>query len=291
MIETNQKAKELELNTNFKEVGDFYNGQIARFWELFQKRSMHVGYWDEKNMDELPAEASMRLTDMLIEKVPINQNGTFVDLGCGFGLPAIALARKKKCKVYGVTASSYQKDEAKKMAQQQNVSKLVKFFVDDARNTRFTNQKFDAGWFFESIFHMGHEEALFEARRILKPGAMLLIADFIALPSLNEEDKKNLFEAYHARSLKTFDEYPSLLEQNGFKVTEISDVTEQTIKIMKNKYIEALNVYKDDIIKIVGSIQFFEQMKHLWISATEIMEKNFGYAIISCRKSDSAKYV
>ena len=55
---------------------------------------------------------------------------------------------------------------------------------------RFTDNYFDGGWFFESIFHMGHSLALKEAHRVLKPGAELLIADVVDIGTMTEDDKK-----------------------------------------------------------------------------------------------------
>lgn len=282
----------METKNNFNEVGKFYEDDIAKFWELIHERHMHVGYWDEENMDAPISEASKRLTDLMIEKEPVNQNENFIDIGCGFGLPAIELAKRKKCNIYGITASRYQKSEAEKSSLKENTANLTNFFVYDAKNTPFENEKFDAGWFFESIFHIGHEEALLEARRILKLDAVLLIADFIALPSikeLKEEDKKNLFETFHINSIKTFEEYPLFLKQNGFDLIEILDVTDHTIKMRKDKYMEALNTYEDDIVKIGGSKEFYRKMKDFWVSTNEIGEKYFGYAIVTCRKTNLLK--
>lgn len=262
MLENYQQASEKYLpvfnpyQNNFDEVGKFYDeDDITKFWESIHERHMHVGYWDEENEGAPIAEAARRFTDMMVKKVSVNEKECFIDIGCGFGLPAIELVKRKKCHVYGITASPYQKIEADKASQKESLSNLTKFFVCDAKSTPFENEKFDAGWFFESIFHIGHEEALFEARRILKPDAPLLIVDFIALPSLKEEDKSNLFEIFHTKSIKSFEEYPLFLKQSGFDLSEIFDVTNQTIRKLAIKYNEALSANKQNIIKVVGSAE------------------------------------
>jgi ubiquinone/menaquinone biosynthesis C-methylase UbiE len=271
-------------DNNFNEVGEYYSGEVGKFLEIIHEKHIHIGYWDEENMNAPLSEAARRLTNMMIEKVPINHNEYFIDIGCGCGLPGIELAKSKKYRVYGITASNYQKIEAEKAAKKEKISKLAKFFVCDATNTPFKDEQFAAGWFFESLIHMDPEKALLEARRILKPNGCLLIADFIAYPSLKGEDRKKAFETFHIKSAKsTLDEFQCFLEQNGFNVTEISDVTNYTSKFLTTKYLEGLERYKDEVVK-TGGIEYYERMKLFWSSAREIIEDHVGYVLIKCRK-------
>lgn len=275
-------------SNNFNNVGRFYEDNVAKFWEFIHARHMHEPYYDETNMDVSMAEASRHFTDLMIEKVPIHENENFIDIGCGPGLPAIELAKRKRCNVYGITASPYQKMEAEKLAQAENVADLTHFFVYDAKHTPFANGQFDAGWFFESIFHIGHEAALYEARRILREGAVLLITDYVVRPSLKEEDKNNLVNAFHVQSLKTWEEYPACIERNGFQLMELHDITDHTLKMKKEKYLEVFNNYKDDIIKIGGSLEFYNNTKNFWNYANELFEKHAGYVLVVCRKKHMA---
>ncbi|MCL6589854.1 MAG: methyltransferase domain-containing protein [Firmicutes bacterium] len=270
-------------NNNFNEVGKFYEDKIAEFWAITHGRHMHTGYWDDKNMDAPIAEGARRTTEIMIEKAPIKENENFFDFGCGFGLPAIELAKRKKCNVYGITASNFQKIEAEKTALQEDVANLTNFIVCDAKDTLFKDNFFDGGWFFESIFHMGHEEALREARRVLKPKGVILLADFIALPCLNEADRNILFDTFQIKTLKRLDEYPDLLNQMGFDLIELWDITNQTIKIRTQKYNELLFAFKDQFVKI-GGIEAYEKMKNFWDSNNQIIERNIGYVIVTCRK-------
>jgi cyclopropane fatty-acyl-phospholipid synthase-like methyltransferase len=275
-------------NNNFYEVGKFYEDDVAKLWEFIHARHMHEPYYDETNMDTSMAEASSHFTDLMIEKIPIRENENFIDIGCGLGLPGIALAKKKRCNVYGITASPYQKMEAEKLAQEEHVDHLTRFFVYDAKHTPFANQQFDAGWFFESIFHIGHEAALMEARRILKEDAVLLITDYIARPSLTEADRNNLVNAFYVQSFKTMEEYPACLEHNGFELLEMQDITDHTLKMKKNKYIEVFNTCKSDIVQIGGSIDFYEKARNFWNYANDLFGNHIGYVMVLCRKKHLA---
>jgi ubiquinone/menaquinone biosynthesis C-methylase UbiE len=271
-------------DNNFNEVGEYYSSEVGKFLGIAHERHIHIGYWDRENMNAPLSEASRRFTNMMIEKVPINQSEYFIDIGCGYGLPGIELAKKKKCHVYGITASNYQKIEAEKAAKKEKISNLAKFFVYDATNTPFKDEKFAAGWYFESLFHMDTKKALFEARRILKPNGWLLIADFIAYPSLKGEDRKKAYEIFHVKSaISTLDEYQCFLEKSGFNVTEILDVTNYTSKFMNVKYLEALERYKDEVVK-TGGIEYYDRMKYFWSSTREVVENHVGYVLIKCRK-------
>lgn len=276
------------MENNFYEVGKFYENDVAKLWEFIHARHMHEPYYDETNMDVSMAEASSHFTDLMIEKVPIHENENFIDIGCGLGVPAIALAKRKQCNVYGITASPYQKMEAEKLAQAENVAHLTQFFVYDAKHTPFANGQFDGGWFFESIFHIGHEAALNEARRILKEDAVLLITDYVARPSLKETDRNNLMNAFYVQSFKTLEEYPACLEFNGFQLMEIRDITDHTLKMKKNKYIELFNSRKNDIVNIGGNLEFYKNAKNFWNYANELFENHIGYVMVLCRKKHMA---
>ena len=273
---------------NFQEVGKFYEDKVAKLWEYIHAGHMHEPYYDDSNMEASMADASKRFTDLMIEKVSIQENENFIDIGCGFGLPGIELAKRKHCNVYGITASAYQKTVAEKNAEVENISHRTKFFVYDAKHTPFADEQFDAGWFFESIFHIGHEAALLEARRILKQNAMLLITDYLPHITLSDKDLNYMVKSFNVQSFKTMEEYPAFLENNGFELIEFRDITAHTLKIKRNKYIEAFNRDKNHIVEIVGSPELYENARNFWDFTNKLFENHVSYAMVVCRKKYTA---
>ena len=103
------------------------------------------------------------------------EGGELIDVPCGFGRHAIALAGAG-FRVTGVDRSATLLDEARRRAGGARWPKLVRA---DYRRLPFPDDRFDAALnLFSSLGYLGDEEdtrALAEIRRVLKPGARLVL--------------------------------------------------------------------------------------------------------------------
>ena len=215
----------------FQEIGHFYDAsEITKFWNQLKQQHMHVGYWDADHpfTNDL-LEGAIRFTNYMIDHVAIAEGQSFIDIGCGYGVPGAYLARQKKCNVWGITASKQQKMFADSYILQNKLEKQLQVQVADARHLPFKDSIFGGGWFFESIFHIGHEQALLEAGRVLKANAELLIADFIKTRDFSEEETNFMNQEVGITSLVSIDEYPTLMDRAGFTIVDAKDITEHTI--------------------------------------------------------------
>eukprot|EP01012_Entosiphon_sulcatum_P014946 TRINITY_DN19978_c0_g1_i1.p1 TRINITY_DN19978_c0_g1~~TRINITY_DN19978_c0_g1_i1.p1 ORF type:complete len:316 (-),score=50.72 TRINITY_DN19978_c0_g1_i1:30-953(-) len=231
------ERREADLDT----ICAFYDAApIARLWEQLGRGNIHVGYWpqaceaDDASFD-IPCtigRAADRLTDLSIAALPAAVAGVackFIDIGCGAGAPALRLNAARGCHVTGVTISARQHSAAVAAAagaQQAGVD----FRVADALHLPFCDACFDAGWFLESIFHMGHRAALLEASRVLRPGAALVITDFLA-PDTDFGDEAMEFyrRVWHAMEFVTEEAYLRLAAECGFAVQSVRDLTDDTL--------------------------------------------------------------
>ena len=265
-----------------KKIADYYETEEHLAWDLLTKGHIHLGYWDDNNREASLAEGTKRLTQLMIDKTEISKGQRFCDIGCGVGMPAIMLAREKGCFVDGVTISEYQKKEAEKRAGMEGVGDKARFVNADALNLPFADNTFDGGWFFESIFHMGHHAALCEAHRVLKPGSILLITDVVDIGLLTEEEKS------YAKDLCNVDyvtkqEYQDLLKGAGFELIELSDITGEVIVPFESKFTEAVRAQKNEVFNILN------QNKDILKGFEEVAEKfsKIGYIIVKARNKDS----
>src|SRR5438876_1214159 len=56
----------------------------------------HLGYWlNAAN----PAEAAQRLNEIMVNRLPVKEGMTVLDIGCGVGGPACFIAEKTRCHV------------------------------------------------------------------------------------------------------------------------------------------------------------------------------------------------
>ncbi|WP_414582675.1 SAM-dependent methyltransferase [Scytonema sp. PCC 10023] len=259
----------------------------------------HLGYWDETNPNASPTEAADRLTEIMIGKVTIQAGERFCDLGCGVGAPAIQLAQATGCFVDGITISQSQYEKAQQLAAEAGLSEQTYFILGDALQMPSEDATYHGGWFFESIFHMGHRKALQEASRILKPGATLLIADLPARPTMSEEFKALCEEQSHSFVIPKED-YPELLDTAGFDLIEIEDVTDYVITPLVAKMKIACQQYESEFLKYVQSPQMKDWLQsyqnrrgmeyveseaiNYWIQMLQDMCNNLEYALVTAQK-------
>ncbi|MBN1696651.1 MAG: methyltransferase domain-containing protein [Spirochaetales bacterium] len=274
-------------NVTHKTVGKFYNTSIvSKFWEMIKKKHMHVGYWEaDRPYDHDLYEGAVRFTQYMIDMADIGENKSFIDIGCGFGLPGILLAKQKHCSVTGITASEYQKAYATKVVEKEGLGSKVKFLLADANHLPFESETFDGGWFFESIFHIGHENALHEACRVLKKSSRLLIADFIRKGTLKEEDAEFLKKYAEIRSAVSLADYQSLLEKTGFRLIDIRDITANTIEKERSwgVHLEIIEQHKTELLEM-GTEKDVDLLKYFFTNLNRIGSKTIGYCVVKAEK-------
>lgn len=109
----------------------------------------------------------------------IELKSTVLDIGCGLGILACLLG-KKKCRVYGVDIEEQNINVATRLAKILNVSEYCTFLKTDSNALQFNSATFDyiiLSWTLHDIKMEEREPLLSECIRILKPSGKLLILD------------------------------------------------------------------------------------------------------------------
>jgi cyclopropane fatty-acyl-phospholipid synthase-like methyltransferase len=70
------------------EVAQMYERTTALV-ELIWGRNLHFGYWTGPQDTSDKHVAQERLTDLMIERVPLAEGQRLLDVGCGVGHPAL----------------------------------------------------------------------------------------------------------------------------------------------------------------------------------------------------------
>ncbi len=260
-------------------IAAFYETAEHFAWEHLTGGQIHLGYWDDANADAPFAEGVRRLTQEMIEHTEVAPGERFVDLGCGVGEPALELVRQKDCLVDGVTLSPYQRDEAAGRAAAAGLADKVSFHLENAVALPFAEGHFHGGWFFESIFHMGHEQALREAHRVLAPGAVLTLTDVSDIGALPDEARAAAKEACNAEYVRA-ETYPDMLRRAGFEPLLVEDITDRVIAPFAAKFTAAVTAHKEEVLAIFkGDQERFEAFVGVTAKFSTI-----GYVLVKARK-------
>lgn len=259
-------------------VADRYDAPEGQLAAVIYGGHMHLGYWDETNEGGDYALASHRLTQIMIGKAQIGAGERFCDLGCGVGMPAIELAKATGCLVEGLTVSSFQQQEATRRAEAAGLARSVRFTLANVLEHPLPEASFDGGWFFESIFHMGHTAALAAARRALKPGARLVIADLTLKPERTTDFLDYAMRVIHADFIAQRD-YARVLDEAGFDLVEIDDVSAHVMPQLVPATQQTIEKHSGAIVEALG-----EDFVGHALEAYRQMSDNLEYVLVTARR-------
>jgi tocopherol O-methyltransferase len=198
------------------------------WWMTSTALAMHFGFYDENTRHH--AEALANMNRELAIRAGLRGGDRVLDAGCGVGGSAIWLARELGARVVGVNVVPGDVERGRRYARKRNVADLVTIELQDMTRTNFPDEGFDVVWAIESVCHVPDKrEFLAEARRLLKPGGRLVIADaFRHRRPFGPEDEQLLHDwlsAWAVPDLMTPDEFTAAAGENGFTLVRFDDVS------------------------------------------------------------------
>jgi cyclopropane fatty-acyl-phospholipid synthase-like methyltransferase len=216
---------------------DLSETHYRRVWQLDKSRSLHYGYWDNstKNLHD----ALLRINEVMAEIAQIKSADRVLDAGCGIGGSSIWLARQNGCKVVGISLNQHQVDKANDFAKQLILYDKVVFEKNDYHETPYPDQFFDVIWGIESICYADRLKFFREAKRLLKPGGRIVVADFFKRNNLNEEQTRLVSQwegGWAVNQFATKEDFINGLGSSGFSELEILDITENILPSAKMLY-------------------------------------------------------
>ncbi len=237
-------SKQKEITTYYQECNNAYRDA----WGLDKNMQLSLGLW-KKGTSNL-REALVNLNEGVAGEAKLTADDFVLDAGCGVGGTVIHFAKKYGCKCIGITLSSLQVEKAKENAMKNGVDHLVSFQLMDYTDTSFKEETFTVITGIESICYSEPKLSfLKEAKRILKPGGRIVLAEILQGKSnLNDKEYKSLFtDAYNGckvTSLDTEQEYrTNLLDLDFTKVDCIDEtltVRPSIIRLRRFYYLAAI---------------------------------------------------
>lgn len=257
------------------EVGEFYDDR-GWLYEIFMGQNLHIGWWDDVQPGLDPKD---RLTDVLIERTPVSAGQRVLDIGCGTGHPVLRLAAATGADVAGVTVSADQVGSAERNARDRGLAERADFLLADAAELPFDDDAFDAVWLVETMMYISDKTgALTEARRVLRPGGILVLSDYTERTEFSEQMRKVLKEGFTVSALPTAEQYERLFVESGFTVTRSTDATAHLIRSAER--IESVVAENYPTVVEKGGQEFAEEFKAM-ISQVSVLEReHLGYTIV-----------
>jgi SAM-dependent methyltransferase len=206
-----------------------------------------------------------------------------LDVGCGIGTPAFRLADATPAEIRGISINKAQVDEANRRAAERGLADRVSFDHGDALALPYPDGSYDAAWAFESLIHMDRPAALREIRRVLKPGARLVVADLLLVGELTGEDQvavRDGLARMSASPMLTELEYRALVAEAGFELVELLDVSDHTRKTPR-RMVEAVHARRDEMVQRFGPEA--NALMDLMLSPSALLPQ-LGYLVATLRR-------
>ena len=139
---------------------------------------LNFGYWAEARRLQ---DAQVALVHTVARRVPNLRGAAVLDVGSGYSGPAILLAQEYGARVDCINIVAEQVRKARLLIERNGVSDRVRCHVANAMDLPFPDDSFDVVFCLEAAHNFADKPRfLREARRVLRPGGTLMLADVTA---------------------------------------------------------------------------------------------------------------
>jgi len=177
-----------------------------------------------------------------------------LDIGCGIGGPAFVLASKYGAHVTGIDIEPQLIEQAQIRADRLGLSASCNFVKVEPGPLSFPDNSFDVVFSSGVIMTIDNKEEVFaDALRVLKPGGILTVYDWMKPEGEYSEDMRYWFKMERITySMKTFPEYEAMLEDAGFIDVELTDRSEWYRQRVQEEYKQIKTDLYPRMVEVLG---------------------------------------
>lgn len=212
---------------------------------------VHWGYWENPNAAPIAPDefhrAAEAMLDRMVGAAVIRDGAKILDVGCGLGGTINFLNRRcEACTLVGINIDQRQLAIGRSSVSAQNRNS-VHFAGANACALPFPSECLDVVLCVESIFHFPNRQMFInESARVLKPGGLLLISDFVPIEYLGKlfdlaerstHLMRKMYGEVHANISKS--RYDAAARASGMECTAIDDITVNTLptyRFLRNNF-------------------------------------------------------
>ena len=231
--------------------------RVTRAWRFLLGEELHYGVF--KTGDEDLPTATQALTERMAERAQLAEGMSVLDVGCGTGAPACAIAKRYRCRVHGISTSEVGLAEARARAERMGLADLVSFELRDGMNNGYPDLSFDRVWVLESSHLMPSKDRLLaECARVLRPRGRMVLCDIILrapmpLPEVIKwrDELLLLRDVFGQAKMELMDLYCDLTTRAGLQVEARDDLSEATFATFA-RWRENAARNKDAVADLIG---------------------------------------
>ena len=171
-------------------------------------------------------ERLLKYTRKAFQLLPDLDRPRILDVGCGSGVPTIALVKLSKGEVVGLDTDQIHLDELSRKIKREGLSNRVKTKKCSMFEMDFPDESFDIIWAEGSISVIGFEKGLKGWRRLLKPESFLVV-------HTETKNMSNKLKKIHSFGYKLLNQFSLPKEAHW---TEYYRPLEIRIKELRDKY-------------------------------------------------------
>jgi ubiquinone/menaquinone biosynthesis C-methylase UbiE len=208
---------------------------------ILKKLREQRGHLDAVRPDELFAHdqdhyGGLAANDALAAAARIGKGTRVADFCAGLGGPARYLAHRCGADVTGIELTPARVEGAAALTRLVGLSERVRVIGGNVMSVPLGDASIDAVISQEAMLHVPEKgRALREAFRILRRGRRLAFTDWTVNAPLGAEDADLLWRGMAAQSLQSVAGYRALLEETGFAVLAVEDLTREWAMILTER--------------------------------------------------------
>lgn len=203
-------------------VREFYDGPADIIYKATWGENLHLGVPTKPRGSY--EDAIQHATELMASLAPLDRESRVLDLGSGYGGPAIFLASTFECHVTGLNVSAVEIEEAERHVKAQGVAELVSFDCGDFHELPYADESFDVVWSQDSLMYGADKRRILqEVHRVLKPGGTIDFTDILVSRDLKAEDRDRLYARVRTPEMWDTERYLVEMIELGFMIERVED--------------------------------------------------------------------